>query len=80
MLVDINAERLAMSAEAANPDLTIDASSVNVVEEVLRLTEGRGADVIITATPANINQEQAIAMAACNGRTFASAACPRPTR
>ena len=68
VLVDINAERLAMSAEAVNPDLTIDASSVNVVEEVLRLTEGRGADVIITATPANINQEQAIAMAARNGR------------
>ncbi|MDO5534240.1 MAG: zinc-dependent dehydrogenase [Propionibacteriaceae bacterium] len=68
VLVDINAERLKMSAEAVNPDLTIDASSVNVVEEVLRLTEGRGADVIITATPANINQEQAIAMAARNGR------------
>ncbi len=68
VLVDINAERLAMSAEAVNPDLTIDASSVNVVEEVLRLTDGRGADVIITATPANINQEQAIAMAARNGR------------
>ena len=68
VLVDINAERLAMSAEAVNPDLTIDASSVNVVEEVMRLTEGRGADVIITATPANITQEQAVAMAARNGR------------
>lgn len=68
VLVDINAERLAMSAAAVHPDLTIDASSVSVVEEVLRLTEGRGADVIITATPANVNQEQAIAMAARNGR------------
>ena len=68
VLVDINAERLAMSAEAVHPDLTIDASSVNVVEEVMRLTDGRGADVIITATPANINQEQAINMAARNGR------------
>ena len=68
VLVDINAERLKMSAEAVNPDLTIDASSVNVVEEVMRLTDGRGADVIITATPANINQEQAINMAARNGR------------
>lgn len=68
VLVDINAERLAMSAEAVQPDLTIDASSVNVVDEVMRLTEGRGADVIITATPANINQEQAISMAARNGR------------
>src|SRR5687767_2899440 len=34
----------------------------------MELTGGRGADVIITATPANITQEQAIAMAARNGR------------
>ena len=34
----------------------------------MRMTGGRGADVIITATPANINQEQAIAIAARNGR------------
>ena len=68
VLVDVNAERLAMSAEAVQPDVVIDASEVDVVEEVMRLTEGRGADVIITATPANVTQEQAIAMAARNGR------------
>jgi L-iditol 2-dehydrogenase len=34
----------------------------------MRLTEGRGADVVITATPANVTQEQAIAMAARQGR------------
>lgn len=68
ILVDINAERLAMSAQAVAPDATIDASVVDPVDEVLRLTDGRGADVIITATPAGLNQEQAIAMAARNGR------------
>ena len=68
VLVDVNAERLAMSAEAVQPDVVIDASAVDVVEEVMRLTEGRGADVIITATPANVTQEQAEAMAARNGR------------
>ena len=67
-LVDVNAGRLAMSAEAVQPDATIDGSQVDVVEEVLRLTDGRGADVVITATAANIAQEQAIAMAARNGR------------
>ncbi|NLH71133.1 MAG: alcohol dehydrogenase catalytic domain-containing protein [Brooklawnia sp.] len=67
-LVDINAERLAMSVDAVHPDHAIDASSVDVVEEVMRLTDGRGADVVITATPAKITQEQAIAMAARNGR------------
>ena len=68
VLVDINAERLKMSAEAVHPDHVIDSSQVNVVEEVMNMTDGRGADVIITATPANITQEQAVAMAARNGR------------
>jgi len=68
ILVDVNAERLAMSADAVQPDHVIDASSVDVVEEVMRLTGGRGADVVITATAANVTQEQAIAMAARNGR------------
>jgi L-iditol 2-dehydrogenase len=67
-LVDVNAERLAMSAAAVQPDEVIDASLVDVVAEVMRLTGGRGADVVITATAANITQEQAIAMAARNGR------------
>ena len=67
-LVDINSERLQMSADAVQPDYIIDGSKVNVVDEVMRLTDGRGADVIITATPAKIPQEQAIAMAARNGR------------
>ena len=67
-LVDVNAERLRMSADAVSPDELIDASEVDVVERVMELTDGRGADVIITATAANVTQEQAIAMAARNGR------------
>jgi L-iditol 2-dehydrogenase len=67
-LVDVNAERLKLSAEAAAPDEVINASEVDVVERVMELTGGRGAEVIITATAANITQEQAIAMAARNGR------------
>lgn len=68
ILVDINSERLKMSADAVKPDVVINASEVNIVEEILKLTGGRGADVIITATPANITQEQAVSMAARNGR------------
>ena len=68
ILVDINSERLKMSADAVKPDAVINASEVNIVEEILKLTGGRGADVIITATPANITQEQALSMAARNGR------------
>ena len=36
--------------------------------QVMELTGGRGADVVITATPANVTQEQAISMAARQGR------------
>ena len=68
ILVDINSERLKMSAEAVQPDVVINASEVSIVEEILKLTGGRGADVVITATPANITQEQALSMAARNGR------------
>ncbi|SNT05554.1 L-iditol 2-dehydrogenase [Micrococcales bacterium KH10] len=67
-LIDVNAERLKLSADAARPDEAIDGSQVDVVERVKELTGGRGADVIITATAAKIAQEQAIAMAARNGR------------
>ena len=67
-LVDVNAERLKMSADAVHPDGTIDASQEDVVAKVMELTGGRGADVVITATPANVTQEQAISMAARQGR------------
>ncbi|MCU1641760.1 MAG: zinc-binding dehydrogenase [Nocardia sp.] len=67
-LVDVNAQRLALSADAVRPDEVINAAEVDVVARVMELTGGRGADVIITATAANITQEQAIAMAARNGR------------
>jgi L-iditol 2-dehydrogenase len=67
-LVDVNAERLKLSADAVDPDEIIDASQVDVVERVMELTGGRGADVVITATAANVTQEQAISMAARNGR------------
>jgi L-iditol 2-dehydrogenase len=67
-LVDVNADRLKMSADAVEPDEVIDASQVDVVERVMELTGGRGADVVITATAANVTQEQAISMAARNGR------------
>lgn len=68
MLVDINDERLAMSADAVRPDHVINSANEDVVAKVLELTGGRGADVVITATPANVTQEQAISMAARNGR------------
>ena len=42
-LIDVNAERLAMSADAVKPDEVINGSEVDVVERVKELTGGRGA-------------------------------------
>jgi L-iditol 2-dehydrogenase len=67
-LIDVNAERLKMSADAVEPEEVINGADVDVVERVMELTDGRGADVVITATAANIAQEQAIRMAARRGR------------
>jgi len=67
-LIDVNAERLKMSADAVKPEEVINGADVDVVERVMELTDGRGADVVITATAANIAQEQAIRMAARRGR------------
>ena len=67
-LIDVNAGRLALSADRVHPEAAIDSSTQDPVEAVMELTGGRGADVIITAAPAASAQEQAIAMAAPQGR------------
>jgi L-iditol 2-dehydrogenase len=64
-LVDVNAQRLAMAAELVGPDAAIDSDPV---EQVLKLTGGRGADVVITAAASGAAQEQAVRMAARQGR------------
>ncbi|SNS74221.1 L-iditol 2-dehydrogenase [Geodermatophilus pulveris] len=67
-LIDVLADRLAMSAKAVEPDEVLNGREVDVVERVMELTGGRGAEVVITATAANVAQEQAIRMAARRGR------------
>jgi L-iditol 2-dehydrogenase len=64
-LADINPERLAHAAALVKPDATV---STDVVETIGKLTAGRGADVVITAAASGRAQEQAIAMAAPQGR------------
>ncbi len=67
-LADINAERLAMAADLVNPDESLRAGDGDLVDQVLKLTGGRGPDVVITAAAAGAAQEQAIQMAARQGR------------
>jgi L-iditol 2-dehydrogenase len=67
-LIDVNAGRLQLSADRVHPDAAIDGSSEDPVEAVRALTDGRGPSVVITAAPAGSAQEQAIEMAAPQGR------------
>jgi L-iditol 2-dehydrogenase len=67
-LVDLQPDRLKLSAERVQPDAVIDGSAVDVVDEVMQLTDGVGADVVITAAASGAAQEQALRMAARGGR------------
>lgn len=67
-LVDINRERLDLAASLVTPDGTVCGAETDPVDEILKLTDGRGADVVITATAAGAAQEQALQMAARQGR------------
>jgi L-iditol 2-dehydrogenase len=76
IIADINAERLSL-AEPFAPDATIDVSKVDLVSEVRRLTNGRGSDVTITATPAPAAVVQAVEMARKGGRILLFGGLPK---
>jgi L-iditol 2-dehydrogenase len=65
-LADLNADRLAMSAERVKPDAALHGD--DLVDQVLKLTDGRGADAIVTAAASGAAQEAALQMAARQGR------------
>jgi L-iditol 2-dehydrogenase len=67
-LVDLNRSRLDLSAGVVHPDEAICGSEVDVVDAVLKLTDGRGADVVITAAASGKAQEDALLMTARGGR------------
>lgn len=75
-IADIAAERLHM-AEAFGPDALIHAAERDTVAEVMRLTDGRGADVVVTATPAPIASVQGVEMARKDGRVLIFGGLPK---
>jgi L-iditol 2-dehydrogenase len=68
ILVDLNRDRLALAAGLVSPDAAVCAADTDVVDEVRKLTDGRGVDVVITAVAAGQAQEQALQMTAPRGR------------
>ncbi len=64
---DISESRLRFCG-AFEPDHLINAAEADLVEEVKRLTDGRGAEVVITANPVPSTQVEAVEMAKKAGR------------
>jgi L-iditol 2-dehydrogenase len=75
-IADIVDERLHM-AEAFAPDALIHAAEQDTVAEVMRLTGGKGADVVITATPAPVASAQGVEMARKDGRILIFGGLPK---
>lgn len=61
IMLDLNDKRLKMSVEFG-VDVTVNSSTEDPIEAVLKATNGKGADKVIVATPANITQTQSIHM------------------
>jgi L-iditol 2-dehydrogenase len=68
ILIDLNAERLAVAADIVKPDFAFASETEDPVAAVLSATGGRGADVVITAAASGRAQEQGLAMLARRGR------------
>ncbi|PJJ72242.1 L-iditol 2-dehydrogenase [Diaminobutyricimonas aerilata] len=68
ILIDVNAERLRRAADLVAPDLAVAADSADPVQAVLDATDGRGADVVITAAASPQAQQDGVRMLARGGR------------
>ncbi|PWU55002.1 alcohol dehydrogenase [Micromonospora sp. S4605] len=68
VLVELNRDRLDRAAALVAPDAAVCAADVDPVDAVLKFTDGRGADVVVTAAASGAAQEQAVQMAARQGR------------
>jgi len=75
-IIDISGERLKF-AEPFGPDYLINAAAVDPVDKIMDLTGGKGADVIIVATPAPVAAVQAVEMAKKGGRIAQFGGMPR---
>jgi L-iditol 2-dehydrogenase len=76
ILADVNERRLELSVRS-RPDIVIDSAKEDAVDAVRKTTDGRGADVVITATGAGAAQEQALEMASARGRISLFGGLPR---
>jgi L-iditol 2-dehydrogenase len=75
-VIDIVDDRLEL-AEPFGSDALINSTQVDPVARVRELTDGKGADVVVTATPAPVAQVQAVEMARKGGRILLFGGLPK---
>jgi L-iditol 2-dehydrogenase len=76
ILIDVNQTRLDLAART-QPDALINGRTDDPIDAVRKATDGRGADVVITATASGAAQEQALEMASPRGRVSLFGGLPR---
>lgn len=76
IIADISEERLKL-CEAFGPDIIINSAKRDLVAEVRKFTNNKGADVIITANPVPATQVQAVEMAKKGGRVLLFGGLPK---
>lgn len=76
IVADIDANRLELM-KSYNPDYLINSLTTNLVEKVKAITNGYGADVVITANPVPETQVQAVEMAKKGGRVLLFGGLPK---
>lgn len=76
IVADISPERLKLMEEYT-PDELVDASQYDLVKTVRQLTNGYGADVVITANPVPETQVQAVEMTKKGGRVLLFGGLPK---
>ena len=76
-LIDISESRLEMARKRLSVDVLINSAEEDPAERVLAETSGEGVDVAIVACGAAQAQQQAIAMAAIQGRVSLFAGLPK---
>ena len=76
IIADISPERLETSKNFG-PDHVVNADEKDLVEEVKKLTDGKGAEVVVTANPVPQTQVQAVEICKKGGRILLFGGLPK---
>lgn len=60
VIADVVSDRLKIAKEACGADYTINSKEQDLEAEIKKLTDGRGADIVVVACSVRVMQEQAI--------------------